>query len=250
VPFRKLTLLALVAALPNCGGESKDFFADGPSAGTAGTGTGGTGMGQAGASTGGTSSAGNGQGGAGSPGSGGGTAARGGAGSSAGGTTSGGTTAAGGSESGGTENGGNGAAGGSAAGGSAGDGGSGGAATAGIGGETGGTGGGASGSGGRGPTCAMLTTQYAEALEEAKACSANADEEQCTESVPDELACPCPVLVNPDNEEAMNRITRILQQAERSCEPQPCPAIACAPAGGFCSSRGSGSGTCVTSSDR
>ena len=239
--IRWLSLIGLGVVLTNCGGQSQDFFADGPGGGTAGTAGSGRGgnAGQAGVSTnGGSSSAGQNQGGTGALGSGGGTAARAGSGSSTGGTSSSGAPGAGGTEAGGRA--GSGGASGS-------DPGSGGSETAGGGGEGGeGESGGSAGAGGKGATCMLLHAQYTEALEAAKSCDPNIDHDTCTESVPDSLACPCLTYVNANNAELVSELMRIRTEADKVCEPQPCPAIVCAPPDRAACVGSTESGRCVT----
>ncbi len=240
-----LFILFGISGLVACGGPSEDNFSDpaGASgkamAGGSGSGKGGSGGKDGGSGAGGTSGSSTGGTGGGSSGGTGGST--GGAGGSTGGT--GGSTGGAGGSTGGTgaETGGTGA---SDTGGTTGTGGS----TGGTGGETGGTGalggmgamagsgtggdggtragsGGSGGSGGN-AKCVEHARAYAEALEAARVCNADSGKDQCTKQVPSDLECGCSVFVNPDNEEAVAELERLLKEIPDECVAV-CPAVFC-----------------------
>jgi hypothetical protein len=253
----ELIVLCGVAAVIACGSPSDGNFSDATGAGGQ-TATGGSSSGKGGSAdmVGGSSGKGGssgsssgGKGGAGGT-SGGATGATGGTtggtgpdtggtgtdtGGTGGGSETGGTTGTGGSTGGsGNETGGAGAV--------AGMGGSG--ALAGTGSETGGTTGGTGDTGGAGgtggssagdggsggsstnPDCAAHARAYDMALEAARACNAGSGKDQCTQTVPGDLQCGCAVYVNPDNEEAVAELQRLMKENPEDCIVF-CPAIIC-----------------------
>jgi hypothetical protein len=225
-----------------CGGSTSDGLTGTGGASTGGASTGGASTGgvsgSAGASTGGATSGGSGGV---SGGGSGGTSSGGSGGGNTGGTTSGGT---GGGNTGGTTSGGSG---GGNTGGTT-SGGSGGGNTGGTGGgNTGGTGFGGTG-GGPTITCADLENAYAKALESAKSCNPFVSVILCDTSMPDELACPCPTMVNHNNTISIQALKNLKSQWDSmGCGKNVmCPAIACvAPSSGACVGSGSGTqGTC------
>ena len=127
--------------------------------------------------------------------------------------------------------------------------GTGGGGSGGSGGSTGGSGGaggttgGSGGSGGSGgnPQCAELEQEYADYLAQAKSCNSLINSLQCTESIDDSLACPCPTYVNPANADAVAKLEQ-LQTAWDALPCQvPCPLLTCpAPQGSGCVPNGGG----------
>jgi hypothetical protein len=191
------------------GGGSGAGGTSGSSSGGKGGGSGTSGSG-AGGSTGGTGAETGGTGGS-TGGTGGST---GGTGAETGGTDTGGTTGTGGSTGGsGSETGGTGALGGMGA-----------MAGSGTGGDAGSSAG-AGGSGGN-AKCVEHARAYSEALEAARVCSADSGKEQCTKQVPGNLACGCAVFVNPDNEEAVAELERLMKELPDECIAV-CPAVFC-----------------------
>lgn len=172
-------------------------------------------------------------------------------GSNTGGSNTGGSNAGGSNTGGGNTGGGNtGGSAGSAAGGTAGSA-SGGAAGSATGGNAGSS---AGGTGGTKPdggvkSCTDLASEYAAALEAAKACNPVLSVLQCTKQVADELPCPCPTFVNPANAKAAAELDE-LQAAwnQQNCGSGViCPAVLCpAPNNGVCQPEsGALSGKCV-----
>src|SRR5690606_19360236 len=115
-------------------------------------------------------------------------------------------------------------AGGNGAGGS-GAGAGGGQAGQGTGGDAGG--GGDAGSGGVSARCVELADEYRTALERAKACNPSIDVEQCTEKVDDQLPCPCPTFINPNNTQAVAALEEAKEAwvAQGCGDDVACPAI-------------------------
>jgi len=98
--------------------------------------------------------------------------------------------------------------------------------------------------------CDDLEVQYTSALAAARSCSPILAFEQCTEEVPDQLACPCTTFINPGNTEAVNQLRRLqgLWNDNGCGDLIDCPAVACVEPGySFCEpTGGSGdSGACV-----
>ena len=98
--------------------------------------------------------------------------------------------------------------------------------------------------------CDDLELQYTAALVAARSCNPWIDFEQCTEEIPDQLACPCPTFINPGNTEARNELRRLHQLwLDNGCGNLiDCPEIPCAvPGYSYCEpTGGSGeAGTCV-----
>jgi hypothetical protein len=167
-----------------------------------------------------------------------------------GGSNTGGSNT-GGSSTGGTAGSSTGGSAGSSAGGSAGSS-TGGTAGSGTGGSAGSSSGGSGGTkpdGGVKP-CSQLASEYATALEAAKACNPVLSVLQCTKQVNDELPCPCATFVNPANAKAAAELDD-LQSAwnAQSCGTGViCPAVLCpAPTSGVCQANGSLSGKCANS---
>jgi hypothetical protein len=177
-------------------------------------------------------------------------------GSNTGGTNTGGSNTGGvaGSATGGTAGSATGGTAGSATGGTAGSatGGAAGSATGGAAGSATGGSGGTKPDGGV-KSCAQLASEYAAALEAAKACNPVLSVLQCTKPVGDELPCPCPTFVNPANTKAAAELDD-LQAAwnQQNCgNAVICPAVLCpAPTGGVCQPQsGALSGKCVNANN-
>jgi hypothetical protein len=246
MPNRTLwfTLLGIAGALA-CGGPSKDNFND-PTGASGEAATGGSSSGKGGTTTGGASGKG-GTGGSGTGGTSGSSSTTGGTGGAGGsGGSTGGTNAMGGSgsETGGT----GGSAGGS---GTETGGGAGMRAMGGTGSETGGAGGrggmmaGNGGSAGKpmDPNCEELTKSYAEALATARTCNADSGKDQCTHVVSSSPTCGCPVVVNPDNEEAIGELERI-SKAAAGCDIVCTDVLCVEPEGGACVAESNDGGLC------
>ncbi len=136
------------------------------------------------------------------------------------------------------------------AGGTGGSGNAGGTGGSGNAGGTGGSGnaGGTGGSDGGTITCADLEKAYATSLAAAKACNPILSVLQCTKSIGDELACPCPTYVNPSNTTAMAELAKLQSDwTAHGCDQQVvCPLVLCAqPGGAACTPQSGGSvGVC------
>jgi hypothetical protein len=114
-----------------------------------------------------------------------------------------------------------------------------------MGGSAGRAGGGGSAGG---PTCESLASAYEKALEDALACNAAIDSDQCTEHVLDSIPCGCDIHVNPENEEAIAEAKRLAEQHGTMGCVAVCPAVVCAETYAVCTTSGSGSqGRCVES---
>jgi hypothetical protein len=144
---------------------------------------------------------------------------------------------------------------GSSSGGSAGSA-TGGSAGSSTGGSAGSSSGGSAGSGGTKPdggvkSCSDLASEYAAALEAAKACNPVLSVLQCTKQVGDELPCPCPTFVNPANAKAAATLDDLQAawNAQNCGSAVLCPAVLCpAPTGGVCqAASGSLAGKCANS---
>jgi hypothetical protein len=85
----------------------------------------------------------------------------------------------------------------------------------------------------------------------AKVCSTSPDNDACTTSVADELACPCVTFVNPSNEAAIAALEALQQawDAGQCGAAILCPAVVCVePPGATCEETSAGSGeACVDS---
>jgi hypothetical protein len=114
------------------------------------------------------------------------------------------------------------------------------ASTSGTGAGTSTSGTGANGGSGAGIVldCTELEQAYLDTLEAARSCAPNADFEECTLIVDDQIPCPCGgVAVNPENADAVSRLDELRSDWEaQSCGSDiACPDILCEPAsGGVC----------------
>jgi hypothetical protein len=130
---------------------------------------------------------------------------------------------------------------------------SGGSAGSATGGSAGSSTGGAAGSGGTKTDggvkpCPQLASEYAAALEAAKACNPVLSVLQCTKQVNDELPCPCPTFINPANAKAAADLDDLQAawNAQNCGAGVICPAVLCvAPTTGVCQANGSLAGKCA-----
>lgn len=86
-----------------------------------------------------------------------------------------------------------------------------------------------SSSGGPSAECDNLIQAYAAQLNAARVCAPEIDQPQCTETVDDELQCPCPTFINPANTSAVSALVffRESWDAEGCGEQIACPAVEC-----------------------
>jgi hypothetical protein len=95
-----------------------------------------------------------------------------------------------------------------------------------------------------------LNEAYAQALQSAKVCNPFIDFNECMQTMPDALMCPCAqTYVNPGNTQAMGTLKELQAQwnLQNCSEGIGCPAIACEqPALGTCEPNAGGdTGTCA-----
>jgi len=66
--------------------------------------------------------------------------------------------------------------------------------------------------------CKELIGDYADSLEDARACDPLVKKLSCTLAVDDELSCPCPTLVNPENDRNVKQLQTLKTEwAELGC---------------------------------
>ena len=93
-------------------------------------------------------------------------------------------------------------------------------------------------------SCEQMELRYRDELREARRCNPKLiTVPQCTETVDSALVCACPLLINPANTAAVERLTDLVQRyRDGGCaKEQVCPAIGCVePRRGRCAIDGSG----------